>query len=372
MARIGIDATSLLSQGKGITRYQKNIVEALSELASNHEFVVFYNSSLSERFNINKPNWQCVGVSMMMRSVWEQFQLPLLIRKHKLDIVHTAYDCIPLIGDTPFIIYLFEVPDYRIQLDRAKQKKFSLLRSVARVYLERIFPKSIRKTKLVVTSSDFTKQDLVEKYGIASDQIRVVQAAQDREFVFEDNLDNLQKIREEVSGGQEYVLHFSTGDLRDNTETVIRAYRQFRKKTSLQVMLVIVGTTAEQLGIEEDSSILFRKFAVGEELIRLYQGASAYLDPSLFEGFGFQLLEAMASGVPLIASNVTSIPEVVGDAGILHDPMDVEAYSDTLCHLFSNSEFKNDLRRKGIERAATFNWSRTAHQILDSIEQVVN
>jgi len=163
-------------------------------------------------------------------------------------------------------------------------------------------------------------------------------------------------------GGEPYVFHLGSSDPRDNTETVLQAVEIVRKRRPIR--LVVGGSSPPTADAEYTGRVS------DEELVRLYRGAAAYLDASLFEGFGYQALEAMACGAPFVGSNATSIPEVVGDAGLLVDPRDPEALAAALVRVLEEPGLAEDLRRRALERAGEFTWERTADAFAEVFAEV--
>jgi glycosyltransferase involved in cell wall biosynthesis len=157
------------------------------------------------------------------------------------------------------------------------------------------------------------------------------------------------------------VLHIGSDDPRDNTDTALAA---FARADAHPVRLLVAGGV--QGGAQPGVEFLGR--VTDEELVLLYQGAAAYLDTSLYEGFGYQALEALALGAPYVGSNATSLPEVVGDAGLLVDPTDVDALAAALSRVLAEPGLADELRRRGFERARTFTWERTADALLALLE----
>ncbi|MBI4398852.1 MAG: glycosyltransferase [Candidatus Omnitrophica bacterium] len=202
----------------------------------------------------------------------------------------------------------------------------------------------------------------------------MVYAAHEPDFQPQSDPEKLKAICEREADGFNYFLHFSTGDPRDNTPVVLEAYQRARRQFKKEMKLVIVGcpkTRYAQAQEVSQSGIMYHDFAIGTKLLELYQGALAYVDPSLFEGFGFQPLEAMACGVPVVASNVTSIPEIVGEAGILLAPQDVEGFRDAMIQMANNPSLGEHMREQSIRRARLFNWETTARQIESCFEKAL-
>jgi glycosyltransferase involved in cell wall biosynthesis len=154
------------------------------------------------------------------------------------------------------------------------------------------------------------------------------------------------------------VLHIGSNDPRDDTPTAVAAARSAGER------LVVVGGYA---GPADGARLVGR--VSDDELVEHYRRADAFVDTSLYEGFGFQVLEAMACGTPVVASDTTSIPELVGDAALLCPPGDVDAFATALRRLRTEGGLADDLRRRGLERASEFTWERTARQLADAVEE---
>jgi glycosyltransferase involved in cell wall biosynthesis len=159
--------------------------------------------------------------------------------------------------------------------------------------------------------------------------------------------------------GGPYVLHLGSDDPRDNTDVAIDAARR------ANVDLVVAGSAAPREGARFTGRI------PDDELVRLYRGAAAFIDPSLYEGFGYGVLEAMACGAPVVASNVTSIPEIVGDAALLCPPRDAEAFASALRRVVDDAELAHALRDRGLGRASAFNWEATADALSSALVQTL-
>jgi glycosyltransferase involved in cell wall biosynthesis len=167
-----------------------------------------------------------------------------------------------------------------------------------------------------------------------------------------------------------YVFHLSSSDPRDNTETVLAAFARLETDAELLVGGGL-GQREQELRRLAGPNIRFLGRVTDEELVALYRGALAYVDATLYEGFGYQLLEALACGAPVVASNRSSIPEVVGDAGVLCDPLDAGALAAALVRVLEEDGLAPDLRRRGLEQAARFTWERTAEGFAAVLDDVL-
>jgi len=287
MARIGIDATAISPSGKGVSNYQKNIIQALSELDSPHEYFVFLNKTHYVPSFYGKQNWHFIPVSIWNHFFWEQFQLPYFARKFKLDLFHNTSDRFPILLDIPLILFLFEIPHYRYGLTVNGNGKSKIYNWISEWLSISMFPRSLKQAKRVLVSSHHTKKDLVERFQVEPRKIQVNYPG--RGNFFKPLVDErcFLEIRKRMGAPEGYVLHFATGDLRENTETVIKSFNAAKGRLPKGLKLILAGGGAK---IQNDSKdIIYLPFLTGDSLIQVYQGAKLYVDPSSYEGFGFQI-----------------------------------------------------------------------------------
>ena len=321
MTRIAVDATSISSAGKGISRVQLGTVHALAALGR-HELVAY----VSEDVELAVPT---VRVRRRPALWWEQ--VGLRRAAHDADAVLTWTDRLPLGGGGRFVIWLFELPTHRIALNR--EREAGAYQRASDLATQLLWGPSLRRAARVLAGSEATATEL----GGAP----VLHPGIDDCFT--------------PGPGREgrYVFHLSSDDPRDNTETIVEAVRLANDRLQEPVELVVpTGRVSEA------------------ELLALYRGAAAYVDASLFEGFGYQPLEAMACGAPVVAS--TAGRDVVGDAGLICDPHDIHAQADALVRLLEEPGLAADLRRRGLERAREFSWDRAAAHLADVLDEVAS
>lgn len=334
MARLGIDASSVAPEGKGIDRVQRGTVRALAALGA-HELVVF------ARHPQELTEVRAVAIRERLSLAWEQRGLPRAVREHRLDALLTWTERLPLLGGGRYLVWLFEPPLHRIRLNRevggAWQRGSDLV-------TQALWKRSLRRAALVLTGSRATAEAIGE---IAP--ARPLYPGLDRRFA--------------PGPGREgrYVLHLASPDPRDDSRTAIAAAR------TAGAPLVVAGRYDG--AVPEGVELLGR--VSDDELVALYRGAAAFLDTSLYEGFGYQVLEAMACGTPVVASATTSLPEIVGDAGLLCRPGDVDAFAGALRRVLADGALAARLRERGLERARQFTWERTARALADAVDAVV-
>jgi Glycosyl transferases group 1 len=261
--------------------------------------------------------------------LWEQSGLRRAARG--TDAVLTWTDRLPVGGRGRFVVWLFELPTQRIALNR--ERGAGLYQRGSDLLTEWLWRRSLTKAARVLAGSEATAAEL--------GGTTVLYPGIDGRFT------------PGPGRGGRYVFHLASDDPRDNTESVVEAVRQANERLREPVELVIPDRRVSD-----------------EELLALYRGASAYLDASLFEGFGYQPLEAMGCGTPVVAS--TACREVVGEAGLLCDPGDALALADALVQLLEQPGLTEELRRRGLERARRFSWARTAERLADVLDEVVS
>jgi glycosyltransferase involved in cell wall biosynthesis len=338
--RLAIDATSVAPDGKGISRVQRGTVRALAELGR-HELVVF------ARHPEELAPVEAVPVRARPTIVWEQVGLARAARRAGADAVLTWSERLPLLARGRYFVWLFEPPRHRIAQNR--RVRAGLWQRGSDLVTLALWRRSLRIATRVFTGSGAT----AEAVRGDAPSARALYPGLDSAFSDDGDVD--------VHRHQPpYVLHLGSNDPRDDTKTAIAAAR------SADVRLVVAGGyTGGADGVELVGRVS------DTQLVDLYRGAQAFLDTSLYEGFGYQVLEAMACGTPVVASDTTSIPELVGDAGVLCPPGDATAFAAGLRRVLEDDALAGDLRERGRARAAEFTWERTAAELAAAIDEAL-
>ena len=345
--RIGFDATSLTAAGKGIARFQREFLRTAAAHGLVEQLDVFVPEHPHEEALPEVAGWRYHRVRTRPMVVWEQLRLPALARGLGLDVVITASERAALWGP-PAVVYIYEHPRYRTRRSRevGTSPRQRLVDSTTLV----LFRLAMRHAAVVLAASKSTARDLAPLAASV-----VVYSGVGDEF---------------SPGGvpRTYLLHIASDDPRDNSEVVIDAYGAYGDD---RPPLVVAGplrkarpmleARARSAGVWDE--ICWAGFQQ-EGLADLYRGAIAYVDPSLYEGFGLQAAEALACGTPVIASNTTSLPEVVGDAGILLDPHDLAGFADAMRRVVAEPALAADLGARALRQASKFTWEHTTREIL--------
>jgi glycosyltransferase involved in cell wall biosynthesis len=249
-----------------------------------------------------------------------------------------------------------------------------------RFLLKALVPWSLRRAARIITDVEYTKRDLVRMYNLSPEDIEVIPLAADPRYHPMDRVRCRQIVAERHGISGPFVLYVGTLQPRKNVATLIRAYGMFRERTGLPHKLVLTGKPKYMYQSVLDAlnesrfpdDIVLTGFVTDADLPIYYNAAAVFAFPSLYEGFGLPVLEAMACGTPVISSNVTSLPEVAGDAALLVDPREPEAFCDALVQVLGDEEVANRLSQRGLEQAARFTWERTARETLAVYRDVLN
>lgn len=245
-------------------------------------------------------------------------------------------------------------------------------------YYNHYFPKFAREATRIVTVSEYSRNDISKQYGVDQSKIDVVYNGIN-EFFKPVNQWTQEETRRKYSYGQPYFLFVGSLHPRKNGVRLIEAFTLFKKQHSSNIKLLFAGPglwglkevrkALERSGAKDD--IIFTGRLKDDDLAKVTGSALALTYFPYYEGFGIPLIEAMASGIPVVCSNVTSLPEVAGDAALLVDPMNVEKIAEAMSVIAQNEQLRKELSSKGLERCAQFSWDRTADLLWKSIQKTI-
>ena len=366
--RVGLSA-QLLSlsntyRSAGIHQYILHLLCTLPVIASGWEFIAFIGdrrfrppSGLYVRYS-RWPTTHPWG-----RILWEQGIQPWLIRRERLDLLHALAYVTPIAAPCPTVVTVHDLSFVRYP---------EAFRPLNRLYLQAMTRCSVFQARRIITDSHSTRSDLVRLWGVPADRISVVPIGVADEYR-PAPVAEVERFRRQRSLPDRFVLYLGTLEPRKNVTAVVEAFARWVQATrDRQVWLVVAGAKgwyyqsifahAQALGISD--RVLFPGYVPAVELPAWYRAAEVFIYPSLYEGFGLPPLEAMACGTPVITSNTSSLPEVVGDAALLVDPYDVEAIAEALARLLEDKELRQRLREAGLARARLFSWERTARETI--------
>jgi glycosyltransferase involved in cell wall biosynthesis len=297
---------------------------------------------------------------------WTHAYLPHLLSKQHFDLLHAPAFIAPGRSPCPVVITIHDVT-YLLYPSHFPRWRVAYLRSV--------MPPAVRSAAAIICGSENSKRDLTIAYGVAADRVHVIPYGVDlARFHPGVSLDRTWADPLGICDG--YLLHVGAFSSRKNIPTLLRAFAHLRSRPSWGVrQLVLAGSespglagageiykTMEQLGLT--ASVILPGHVPDQHLPGLYAHAGALVMPSLYEGFGFPILESMAVGTPVVASNSSSIPEVAGGAAILVPPHDEHALANAIAEMIQNRTIAKEFREKGLDRAHQFTWQRTARETI--------
>jgi glycosyltransferase involved in cell wall biosynthesis len=289
--------------------------------------------------------------------------LPLALWRERIDLLH-AEMIAPLLTPARIVVTVYD-------LSYEHYPEF-FATGVAAAFRQFV-PRTVRRAAVVLTISEFSKRDIVRFYGVPPEKVVVTLCAADPIFRPLKDEVRLTAVRARYGTGDHFIL--CVGDLqpRKNLKRLITAYVRLRQADATRHKLVLVGNKAwlyddtfvmaRASGYAEE--LVFTGYVPDEDLVALYNAADLFVYPSIFEGFGLPPLEAMACGTPIVASNTSSLPEVVGEAGLMVDPLDAEALAGAMARVLGDGALRAQLAVRGPERAATFSWETSARIIRD-------
>lgn len=295
--------------------------------------------------------------------LWLEFAVPRILRKYKADIffspdgflsLRTKVRSIPVIHDISFAHRPKDLPP------------------LVRAYYNFFFPRFARKAYRICTVSPYSQKDIIKTYGIARPIIRVVYNGVNESYIpITDH--EIQAVREQYTDGHSYFLYVGSLHPRKNVDLLLKGYHQFVEKTGPDVKMVIVGEKmwAGSGAKLSGENIIYTGRLEPEELYRVMGGALALTFVPWYEGFGIPVVEAMASGIPVLTSNVTSLPEVGGNAVIYASPGSVDEIAAGMVRLAADPDLRGKLIAAGLERSKLFSWDKTARKVWLSLDTVL-
>ena len=378
--RIGINLLYLLpGDVAGSETYIRNLLSGLARVDSANQYFLFTNSDNHDTFHFADSRFQRVLCSVaarlqIRRVAFEQMILPRLASYYRLDVLHSPAYTAPLITPCANVVSILDML-YRVYPGNIPQPK--------RIFWQIFVPLSARRCHVVLTLSENSRRDIVNYLRVPADKVVVSHLAVDERLVERHRaLQNLE------AQGRVCTKHMTKGPYiftlahslkgHKNLLGLLTAFKMLRSRLP-EINLVVGGKsrfepeTQRAIGeLDLMGSVLLPGYLSLDEMAQLYANAAVYVIPSLFEGFGLPALEAMYFGVPVACSNTGSLPEVVGDAGVLFDPKDTADMAHNLYHVLTDSTLRADLIQRGRRRVSQFSWEDAARKTLAGYELAVN
>lgn len=374
--RIGIDFTAAARQGAGIGRFTRELIRALLALDAENDYVLavagrepspYVGPTLQGRARV-------ASIPLSERTVtrlWHRLRVPLPVELFvgRVDLFHSPDFVLPPTLAARKILTVHDLSFLRVPECAEPSLGW---------YLKGAVPRSVQRADLITADSECTRRDVHELLGVGLDRITVVHGGVDPRFRRLNDVAAQEAVRRRYGLYRPFVLSIGTLEPRKNYVRLIQAFALARRRGLTEHQLVICGRkgwlyegifkAVSESGLQPH--VVFPGYIRDEDLPELYCAADLFAFPSLYEGFGLPPLEAMACGTPTIVSNASSLPEVVGDAALLVAPSDVEALSQAMYSVLTDSALRSRLAAAGPARAARFTWPEAARRLLAAYRTV--
>ncbi len=368
--RIGIEAQRIFREHKhGMERVTIELIKNLQKIDKQNEYFIFVKPGIDSEVISKTSNFNIVEIPASIYPIWEQVQLPKYVKKYNCDILHCTSSTAPIFFKFSIITTIHDIIFLEENLSTQLTNKASILQKAGNIYRRLLIPFIIKKGKYFITVSNYEKQNIANYFDLKNKIIKVVYNGVST--IFNNDLGKKTDITNILSKDSKYFLHMANKDPRKNTERVLLAFSKYKNQSNNKVILVIVGFSKNELVgflnriklnhlINEISCI---KYVSDIDLSNLYKNAEIFLFPSLREGFGLPVLEAMACGVSLITSKTSSIPEIVDSSALLINPFSVNEIYNGIVKIQEDRKFKEFLINKGLMRSKQFSWETMAIEI---------
>ena len=379
---IGIDASRAATWKRtGTENYSLNLIRHLLALESGHRYRLYFNRlpTIEPCGAIVAPCAATVALFpltadlelrvMPFPRLWTHLRLSWEMARQPPDVLFVPAHVLPLVHPHPSVVTVHDLG--YLYYPRAH-------RLLDRLYLDLSTRYNARAASRIIAISQATKDDLVQHYGTEPDKITVIHSGCDETMQPVEDEAIVERVKARYGIPGDYVLHVGTLQPRKNLGRLLEAYALARKqaKRGETPCLVIAGSKGwlydqifqkvKRLGLEAE--VIFPGYVSQDDLPALLSGARLFVFPSLYEGFGLPVLEAMACGTPVLCSNVSSLPEVAGDAALLVDPLDVKSMAEAMNRLLQDEGLRSQLVERGYRRVRQFSWERCARETLAVLE----
>lgn len=368
--RIGIDCRTVLNprsgERAGVGHYTYHLVRTLLDQDRNNDYVLFFDYRMpreaTQEFvqaNVNISFFPFSSYGKFLPFAYSHMLVSAALLKHRLTVFHGPANTVPLTYPKRSVITLHDLAIYR-HPEWFPTQMFST---------RLLVPQSIRKAKHIISVSQATKRDMQELFNVPNKKITVIPEAADTALL--DLSDRYHDVRKKYKLSKRYIVFVGTIEPRKNLLTLFEAWNRLqmsRPEVVKDVQLVLAGgvgyngepAVAMIKKMKLDASVKHLGYISHNHKILLMKNATAFVFPTLYEGFGLPVLEAMQLGLPVITTNTSSIPEVTGQAAVLIDPNDVEAMAQALKKVLIDKKYATELGQKGRRQAEKFTWANNA------------
>jgi len=377
--RVGIDARFYGPIGKGLGRYTQEIVDNLIKLDTLNEYIIFLYKDNYDEFECDGERVKKIKVNIRWYTLAEQLIYPFIIWRARLDLMFFPHFNMPAFTPRKYIITIHDLILTKFPTVRATTLA-PWLYKIKNLAYKIIIKLAVRRAKKIITVSNFTKNDLVDYFKLDKKKIVVTYEGvanlnKNRDDLFTETQED-QKVLSKYNITKPYLLYVGNAYPHKNLESLVEVLPEIRKKHS-DLSLVMVGKedyfyARLKENILEKTNIIFTDFVTDEDLEILFKNALVYVFPSKYEGFGLPPLEAMAKGCPVVSSNASCLPEILGEAAEYFDPENREEMKNSINKVIVDKKLRGDLIEKGYKQAKKYNWWECANETYVVIRELLD
>ncbi|MFT3824949.1 MAG: glycosyltransferase family 1 protein [Chitinophagaceae bacterium] len=373
--RIGIDVQRIFRPKKhGMEVVALELVRQLQQLDKKNEYVLFAKDDTDRQCITETANFKVQTLPSYTYADWEQFKLPAAVKKQKLDFLHCTSNTAPIAPGVPLLLTLHDI----IFLEKVEFKG-TAYQNFGNLYRRFVVPRVVKKSKLILTVSHFERNNILQQLHLPEEKVEVVYNAVNPRFNIQAGPAELQEFRKQLNLPEKFILFIGNAAPRKNTQNVIRAFAEYSLSGKDTLPMALLGY--DKLLVEKALTelghpgligrFIFPGYLPAAQLPLIYNTATLFLYPSLREGFGLPILEAMGCGAPVITSSTSSMPEVADDAAMLVDPFQYKQIAEGIATMLGNQQLLADYRAKGLERVKLFTWEAAAKQLLSVYDRML-
>lgn len=368
--KIAIEGQRLFRTKKhGMDMVALELIRNLQKIDKKNEYIVFVKPD-EDKCLQDTENFKIVELKGGPYPVWEQWALPRAVEKYGCDVLHCTSNTAPMFGKTPLVVILHDI----IYLESVSilKKAGTWYQKFGNMYRRWVVPHVVKRSKKVVTVSNYEKERIAKFFGFGKEKLTAIYNGVGEHFKKVTDEAYLKSIKEKYNLPDNFFFFLGNTDPKKNTKGVLQAFADFNTQSSKTYKLVMLDYDKAELKRlldeighpEQFENIFLTGYVPNIEMPAIINQCKLFLYPSLRESFGIPILEGMACGVPVITSNTSSMPEVAGDAACIVDPHKPEEITQAMQRIIIDDDYRNELCKKGMERASHFSWKRMAEENL--------
>ena len=364
--KIGIDASLYGTKHGGIGRYTAELIKNLEKVDTKNDYFIFLAHDNFDDYQPQNPRFKKASADFKVYGVFEQLLYPFLLYYYNLDLAHFTHFNVPILYVKKYVVTIHDLIISHYPSSRATTLH-PWVYNLKLFFYNFIVKSATSRAKKIIAVSKFTKDDIVRLLKIKSEKITVVYEGVDLPAVTDFDCP---VVKNELDIGEEFIMYVGSAYPHKNLAKLIEACAELGKGHR-QLQLVLVGKKSffyqrleEFVSSRNFKNIIFTGYLPDDQIACLYKSARLYVFPSLIEGFGLPPLEAQSYGLPVVSSNKTCLPEVLGDSALYFDPENIEDMAAKISRALADEELRSDLRERGYENVKRYSWQKMAEEIL--------